>query len=165
MSKILIILIAVIVILAGVGWWWVQQDDGLVDDDVNGVGEVQEETEGAGQFLQQPPEALPPQAEEEPVVEQEEATGEEFTVSMTEQGFSPANLTVPAGATVTFINNGELPRHPASDPHPTHDILPGFDSLRGLRTGESYSYTFEQTGRWTYHDHLNTTLTGTIVVE
>lgn len=89
----------------------------------------------------------------------------ESTVSMSETGFSPATLTVKAGTTVTFVNNGQAPHWPASEVHPTHQLLPGFDSLRGLATGETYSFTFTQKGSWRCHDHLNPQLKCTIVVE
>lgn len=87
------------------------------------------------------------------------------TVTTTSSGFSPATVTVNAGDTVTFVNNGTGTNWPASDPHPTHTGLPGFDALRGLKTGQSYSYTFTKIGTFGYHDHLNSSLTGTVVVQ
>lgn len=83
---------------------------------------------------------------------------------MTEQGFSPSEVDIAVGTTVTFINDGELPHWPASDMHPTHEILPEFDSKQGLQTGETYSYTFDAAGSWQFHDHLNPRLKGTITV-
>lgn len=53
----------------------------------------------------------------------------------------------------------------ASDPHPQHSDLPEFDSLKAIPQGESYLYTFTQKGTWGYHDHLNPSALGTIVVE
>lgn len=87
------------------------------------------------------------------------------TISITDTGFSPATLTVAAGTTVTFVNNGQAPHWPASDPHPTHTALAGFDAKRGLQTGETYSFTFAQAGTWGYHDHLNAQLTGSVTVQ
>jgi len=49
--------------------------------------------------------------------------------------------------------------------HPTHTDLPSFNSLRTLNAGDIYSYTFTQVGTWRYHNHLNHTDEGTIVVE
>lgn len=89
---------------------------------------------------------------------------EAATLSMTDTGFSPQTLTVAGGATVTFVNNGQALHWPASALHPTHQILPGFDSRRGLATGETYSFTFTKPGSWNCHDHLNPTFTCTIVV-
>lgn len=86
------------------------------------------------------------------------------TISVDETGFHPSTVTIAAGTTVTFVNNGQANHWPASDVHPTHEILPGFDSKKGLATGETYSYTFTQVGTWPMHDHLVASNTGTITV-
>lgn len=91
--------------------------------------------------------------------------GEELRISMDETGFTPETVTVSPGTTVIFVNNGQGPHRPASAVHPTHEVLPGFDSKRGLTTGESYSFTFTQAGNWKFHDHLNPQFTGSVVVE
>lgn len=89
----------------------------------------------------------------------------EATISIDETGFSPKTTTVKAGTKVTFANNGQALHWPASAIHPTHQLLPGFDALRGLATGETYSFTFTKTGSWNCHDHLNPQFTCTVVVE
>ncbi len=87
------------------------------------------------------------------------------TVSIDDEAFMPATLTVKAGTTVTFVNNGQALHWPASNPHPIHTGMPGFDSRKGLATGETYSFTFTKAGTFGMHDHLNTRLIGTIVVQ
>lgn len=77
----------------------------------------------------------------------------------------PVNVTIRAGDTVKFINNDSIPRWPASGVHPTHQICPGFDSLRGLDTGESYSFTFNEAKTCPWHDHLKPSTSGKITVE
>lgn len=52
----------------------------------------------------------------------------------------------------------------ASDPHPTHTGLSGFDSGRGYGEGENYSFTFNEPGNWGFHNHLNSGDTGKIIV-
>jgi plastocyanin len=69
-------------------------------------------------------------------------------VQFTDQGFSPATLTVVSGTTVTFTNQSSTTVWPASDPHPSHTGLPGFDANKGLAKGESYSFTFTKTGKF-----------------
>ena len=87
------------------------------------------------------------------------------TIAIDDEGFTPATITVKAGATVTFVNNGQALHWPASNPHPIHTGLSGFDARKGLATGETYSFTFLQAGTFGFHDHLNTRITGTIVVQ
>ncbi len=87
------------------------------------------------------------------------------TVTFDGSSFSPSTLTVKSGTTVTFTNNSDTPVWPASNPHPTHTDLPGFDAGKGLGKGESYSFTFVKKGSWGYHDHLDSGIMGTIVVQ
>ncbi|OGY31164.1 MAG: hypothetical protein A3C02_03960 [Candidatus Andersenbacteria bacterium RIFCSPHIGHO2_02_FULL_45_11] len=87
------------------------------------------------------------------------------TVSIDDEGFTPATVTVKAGTTVTFVNNGQALHWPASNPHPIHTGLSGFDARKGLATGETFSFTFTKAGTFGMHDHLNTALVGTIVVQ
>ena len=87
-------------------------------------------------------------------------------VSITAGGtFSPATLTVKKGTTVTWTNSGAAKVWIASDPHPVHTGYPGFDSGTDLRAGETYSFTFEKAGSWSYHNHFNPTVKGTVIVE
>jgi len=87
------------------------------------------------------------------------------TVEITAAGFSPPKFEVKASTTVTFTNRDSEPHWPASGAHPTHEICPGFDSLKGLATGESYSFTFKEVKTCPMHDHLNSSITGSIVVK
>lgn len=105
------------------------------------------------------------QSDGEEVATDAPATADVVTITIDEQGFTPANVVIAAGTTVTFVNNGQAKHWPASDIHPTHQILPEFDSKRGLATGETYSYTFTEVGEWNMHDHLNASSTGTITVQ
>jgi|GEM_PF-660292 len=103
----------------------------------------------------------------------EESGGESITdvdepgvvVSMTDLGFFPASISVETGTTVTFINDGQSLHWPASDVHPTHNLLPGFDANKGISTGGVYTYKFTKAGEWSFHDHLNPDFVGSIVVE
>ena len=66
---------------------------------------------------------------------------------------------------VTWTNNDKAPHIVASDPHPSHTNLEGLDSISDIAPNNSYSYIFEKTGEYTYHDHLNPfKFKGTVVV-
>jgi plastocyanin len=94
-------------------------------------------------------------------------------VEITSSGFSPEILKIKPGDTVTFVNKDSNPHWPASNVHPTHMEYPepggcigsSFDACGPLNTGETFSFTFSREGTWRYHDHLNSGLTGTIIVE
>ena len=101
----------------------------------------------------------------EPSEEQGGTENEENMVTYTDDGFSPTILRVKKGDTVTFKNMSTTGLWVASNPHPEHTSLLGFDSDRTLINGETYMYTFTQIGSWSYHNHLNSRFQGTIVVE
>lgn len=92
-------------------------------------------------------------------------TSGENTVTYTNSGFSPKSITIKVGESVTFVNNSSSLLHVASNPHPIHTDLLGFDSKNTFSAGESYTYTFEKTGEHGYHNHLNPTSTGVVVIE
>lgn len=94
-----------------------------------------------------------------------DVTQSALTVQINADGFSPATISVKSGDIVTFVNKDSGPHRVASNPHPTHTDLPGFDSLKDLGAGESYSFTFVKKGTWGYHDHLNPSHLGKVVVE
>jgi plastocyanin len=86
------------------------------------------------------------------------------SVRITADGFEPATLSVEAGTTVEWINEDDSPHRVASNPHPEHTDLGGLDSMEPISPGGTYRFTFEEAGEFGYHDHLNPTENGTIVV-
>lgn len=88
----------------------------------------------------------------------------EVTMQMGEDNYAPTDITIRVGTTVTFINNSESLRWPASDLHPSHLIYSEFDSKAPVKIGERYSFTFNKPGEWGYHDHLAPYITGIINV-
>jgi plastocyanin len=86
-------------------------------------------------------------------------------VHVTEKGFEPGSVEVAAGETVVFENVDDEGHWPASDDHPTHEIYPAFDPNKPIQPNTSWSVTLDKPGRWAYHDHMNPTLTGEVVVQ
>lgn len=95
------------------------------------------------------------------------------TVTYTDAGFSPSTLTVKKGDTVTFKNTASDAVRVASNPHPIHNGYPTtggcvsstFDSCQNISPGQSWSFKFDIAGSWKYHNHLNPSEGGTIVVQ
>lgn len=79
----------------------------------------------------------------------------ETTVVITDKGFFPQTIRLKKGGTVSFINQDTQPHQIMSDPHPIHDLYPFLNTDEVLNNGESVAITFEKSGTFTYHDHLN----------
>ena len=108
--------------------------------------------------------------------------GTHVTILYTNKGFEPDTITVKVGTTVEWSNESDMLMWVASDPHPSHTDLPGFDE-RGTQGNDAktsprwvptayahtqsahYSYTFLKVGRWGYHNHLNPFDRGVVIVE
>lgn len=95
------------------------------------------------------------------------------TVIYGDSGFSPAVLNVKKGETVTFQNNTSDGVWVASNPHPNHDGYPTtggcvsstFDSCANISSGQSWSFKFDIAGSWGFHNHLNPSEGGRIIVK
>jgi len=98
---------------------------------------------------------------------------EEKIVTYTNAGYSPTTLRIKKGETVIFKNQSSNSMWTASAVHPTHRGYPTtggcigstFDACRGVQPGNDWTFKFDISGTWKYHNHLNPGDTGTIVVE
>lgn len=86
-------------------------------------------------------------------------------IKYTDNGFDPKTITVKAGSPVTFVNESSKQMWVASNPHPVHTDLTGFDMKKGVAQGGTYTFTFTKAGNWGFHDHLNPSDTGVVVAE
>lgn len=98
-------------------------------------------------------------------------------IEYTSSGYTPSRITINQGESVTFTNTISRETWPASNVHPTHTSYPGsgsskcgtttdiFDACKELSNGESYTFTFNEIGTWTYHNHLRPSEGGTIIVQ
>ncbi len=90
-------------------------------------------------------------------------TVESATITFTNNGFSPATLTVKKGTKVTVVNNSSDEVQFSSDDHPTHREDPEIN-METLAPGESGSFTVTTVGTHGFHDHIDDSKTGTLVV-
>jgi plastocyanin len=102
------------------------------------------------------------------------------TVTYTDQGFSPQKVTVPQGATVTFVNQSSRSMWVASAPHPAHTGYDGTSRTEHCATGytgaapfdecangtpdTSWSFTFDKVGTWPFHNHSSSKDFGSVTV-
>ena len=90
----------------------------------------------------------------------------ETGVNYTAAGFVPKTITIKKGETVVFENKTGKSASVASNVHPTHLLYPEFDQYKTDQRGkDEFRFSFEKVGTWNYHDHLNSNMTGTVIVE
>jgi plastocyanin len=81
-----------------------------------------------------------------------------YTVAIDNFSFAPSSLTVPAGATVTWVNRDDVPHTIESSDR---------QALKSpvLDTDESFTHTFPKAGTYTYFCSVHPRMTGQIVVQ
>lgn len=85
-------------------------------------------------------------------------------IKITSSGFSPKSITIKMGESVTWENTDTENHTVNSDNHPTHTLFT-FLNLGVIKPTEKKSATPAKAGTFTYHDHLNPSLTGSITVQ
>jgi plastocyanin len=91
--------------------------------------------------------------------------------------FSPKDVTVKKGGTVTWKNAGTGKMWVASAQHPTHTVYSGTSRSEHCATSYTgakpfdqcvgdgdYSFTFDKVGKHGYHDHINASAFGSVTV-
>lgn len=89
----------------------------------------------------------------------------QFEIRYRDGKYLPESLTIKQGDEVRFINESGRDMWPASATHPTHEMYPEFDPKQPIPNGQMWPFVFGKTGGWNYHDHLNPSVGGVIVVE
>lgn len=103
------------------------------------------------------------------------ATAVNTTVRLTADGFTPETVTVSQGETVEFVNESSGSMWVGSDRHPTHTQYDGTSlrehcqdstpqSFDQCQNSDSFTFTFEKSGEWEYHNHTNPGQGGTVIV-
>ncbi len=100
-------------------------------------------------------------------------------VIYTNSGYLPSKLTIKVGETVTWKNESSSGLWTGSAMHPTHVIYSGtsldehcpdtknvaFDECKSSQPGESWSFKFNKKGTWRYHNHVQASDFGSVIVE
>lgn len=81
-------------------------------------------------------------------------------INIANMAFSPSQITVAKGGTVTWTNNDST----------THTVTDDLSNVGGpdsgdIAPGSSYSFTFNKTGSFQYHCSIHPSMRGTIVVK
>jgi len=100
-------------------------------------------------------------------------------INYTDSGYSPKELNIKVGDTVTWKNESSHGMWTSSAMHPTHIIYSGtsldehcpdpqntsFDECTSAQPGEFWSFRFDKKGTWRYHNHVQTSDFGSVIVE
>lgn len=82
------------------------------------------------------------------------------SVNIRNMMFTPSQISVSKGATVTWTNNDNV----------AHTVVDDLSNVGGpasgtIEPGSSYSFTFTKTGSFQYHCSIHSSMRGTIVVK
>jgi plastocyanin len=144
MSKNVAIGIAVVLALLALGWYFTQPKQTVPPIPVETTSIAPIETPSA--------------------VASSEAMMAKNMVSISSAGYEPKDITVKVGDSVTFENKDSANHTVSSDPHPTHTLYPVVN-LGLIKPGEKKSATFDKIGKFIFHDHLNPSMTGSVIVQ
>lgn len=90
------------------------------------------------------------------------------TITFSDTGVSPATVTIKSGESLTWTNNGTKTVQVGSANHPTHTLnqeLTSGQFVTDLAPGASATVTLTKVGTWGYHDHLDPSVKGKVVVQ
>ncbi|HEY4516940.1 MAG TPA: hypothetical protein VJG64_03245 [Candidatus Paceibacterota bacterium] len=167
-------IIAIIIITAGAYWVWSSSqmspvDQGAASSALPAMGEqgAAPSPSGSGAASDMSAQAGP-------------ATGVAMSATVMYDGkmFSPAEVTIAKGGMVTFVDSAGSTMWIASAMHPSHTAYDdtnrqehcaagysGTAPLDQCKQGSTYSFTFDKVGTWGYHDHMNATAFGKVIVQ
>ncbi|MFH0864415.1 MAG: cupredoxin domain-containing protein [Candidatus Gottesmanbacteria bacterium] len=85
-------------------------------------------------------------------------------VKATADGFSPGTVNIKSGSKVTWSNTSGQAISINSNNHPTHLLYPPLN-LGIVEDGNSVTLIFDKPGTYGYHNHLQPSQTGEIIVK
>ncbi|MBI2613709.1 MAG: cupredoxin domain-containing protein [Candidatus Levybacteria bacterium] len=89
---------------------------------------------------------------------------ENVTVTLSDSGFTPKDITVKAGTRIIWVNKSGKAATVNSDDHPTHRLYP-FLNLGEFADSSSVQVIVEKAGKYNYHNHYSASETGTITAQ
>jgi len=84
------------------------------------------------------------------------ARAQDSSVDIVDFAFNPSSITVEAGSTVTWTNSGNAPHTVTADDG-------AFDSGE-LANGETFSFTFDEPGTYSYHCDIHPDMVAEVIV-
>jgi len=143
MNKILIAVIAVVIL--GIGGWVIYNHNQSKTDNSSGNSSASSAT---------------PSNSNSSASNSSQSAAASGTVTIENMMFTPSQITVAKGGTVTWTNKDSIP-------HTVTDDLSnaGGPASGNIQPGKTYSFTFDKTGSFQYHCSIHPSMRGTIVVK
>jgi plastocyanin len=85
-------------------------------------------------------------------------SGDKYQINIDNFSFTPAILTVPVGAKVTWTNKDDVP-------HTVVSTTKAFPHSPALDTDQSFSYVFAKAGTYEYYCSVHPKMVGKVVVQ
>lgn len=98
------------------------------------------------------------------VENQTPSVAKENKITLTSDGFEPKSITVKVGEEVVWLNKSGAVATVNSAQHPTHLVYPKLNLGKFEDSGE-LKLVFDKAGKYNFHNHLNASQFGTVVVE
>jgi hypothetical protein len=89
---------------------------------------------------------------------------EESLVLLSDSGFAPKEITIKIGMAVRWRNGTSTEASVNSDNYPTNRLYPEIN-LGRFKTGQTLVHIFTKAGTYTYHNQLDSSETGTVIVK
>lgn len=86
-----------------------------------------------------------------------------MTITYDGNGFSESASSIKAGQAVKVVNNSTKSLDFDSDPHPVHTDNTELNA-GDIEPGQSKTFVIDKTGTWGYHNHLDASQHGSIMV-
>jgi plastocyanin len=93
---------------------------------------------------------------------------EEVTIAYSDAGFASSRAILKNGGKITWINKSSREVKIGADPHPIHTgnrEVSGGEFTLDLKPGDQKTVSVSKVGTFGYHNHLNPSDTGEIVVQ
>jgi len=143
-KKALIALVVLVIVIAGAAFWLMRKDPNA--------------TESTNTTKPTSSESTPTDTTTTP------GEASQKTITYSDSGYSPSTITVKTGDTIVIKNTSSHSMMFDSDPHPVHTINPELN-VDTVAPGESRTFVVDTKGTFGYHNHLNASQKGTIIVE
>lgn len=85
-------------------------------------------------------------------------------IILSDKGFLPKDITIKKGTKVVWVNKSGKTATVNSDDHPTHRLYP-FLNLGQFADGATLEAVVAEAGKYSYHNHLDASETGTVTAQ